>query len=754
MEYKPVQKKNSSWTPTTVQKKGKSPSKLGHFSIQPKSNPSSAPSQEIGEYSRASADRLTANVMRGIQAKEQEQAEGLTLSEVEGSTLQRKSESPWAPTFDAAPPITQSPASQLSRDVACNVSTFAPVSENPIQRQCADCAKEENEQAGEAGKDLEEIGIQTKLTIGAPGDTYEQEADLVETLHATSLQVMSTSAPPDSSASVQRQLDTNHPHHPHQIWQRAQSITPVVQRQIDPRVEMGQMIQRAAQIDGNQASGDLESRLSASKGGGSPLSEDVRGFMEPRFGADFSGVRVHTGGEAVQMNQELGAQAFTHGSDVYFGAGKEPGNNELMAHELTHVVQQGGGVQTKVQSPETETGHVMRQSASQKILSITNFASHNQTIRRFPATQGGVGGKFSSPKWPLGKRTFGPLMGTANLLLEISVEAIQGAAPDSGQSQTKVTSPITNFANGQVPTPVGPGGGSTKVLVGPVGNAENGAIGIGAEAKYEIEQGVRSKILGWQPSIKGGGELTTKEAKFGVAVSVDTDVGSVPITMAPLEFNIVKWERGGKPQFAVCTTSAEFQLAAFQHTTSDGNTYKVEAKPKLEFEFEPNPVYIGKWVARNLGKVIATQVGLTSSIIAAGVLTIGFGLYQIATSGEITERTEFAVKKCKNYCKSAQNVIQGKEPITEAGGPEGAAAARKILAGLNQKFPPELVTAEAKKLPIYTNAWGVAWPLIKQKAIADYWDDHKFEHFVYGDKGAGNGGFRTFKRVLDAVGDR
>jgi hypothetical protein len=96
MEYKPIQKKNSSWTPTTVQKKGKSPSKLGHFSIQPKSNPSSAPSQEIGEYSRASADRLTANVIRGIQAKEQEQAEG--------STVQRKSESLWAPTFDAPHP--------------------------------------------------------------------------------------------------------------------------------------------------------------------------------------------------------------------------------------------------------------------------------------------------------------------------------------------------------------------------------------------------------------------------------------------------------------------------------------------------------------------------------------------------------------------------------------------------------------------------------------------------------------------------
>jgi len=154
MEYKPVQKKNLSWTPAKVQKKGKSPGKLGHFSIQPQPHQTSAPSQEIGEYKRASADRLAANVMRGIQAKEQEQAETLTLNfdrlncrEAEGSTVQRKSESPWAPGFDVAPPITQSPTSQMRK-------AFAPVSENPIQRQCADCAKEEEEQAGEAGKDL------------------------------------------------------------------------------------------------------------------------------------------------------------------------------------------------------------------------------------------------------------------------------------------------------------------------------------------------------------------------------------------------------------------------------------------------------------------------------------------------------------------------------------------------------------------------------------------------------------------------
>ncbi|MCY7272251.1 MAG: DUF4157 domain-containing protein [Phormidesmis sp. CAN_BIN44] len=82
--------------------------------------------------------------------------------------------------------------------------------------------------------------------------------------------------------------------------------------------------------------------MNGSKGGGEPLSGEVRSFMEPRFGADFSQVRVHTGSEAVQMNRDLNAQAFTHKQDVYFGAGKFPAKDALTAHELTHVVQQTG----------------------------------------------------------------------------------------------------------------------------------------------------------------------------------------------------------------------------------------------------------------------------------------------------------------------------------------------------------------------------------------------------------------------------
>ena len=106
------------------------------------------------------------------------------------------------------------------------------------------------------------------------------------------------------------------------------------------------------------ASVGLQSQLNSSKGGGSPLSSVTLNSMEGAFGADFSGVRIHTNSSAIQMNQELGAQAFTHGSDIYFNAGKfddgSSGGQHLLAHELTHTVQQGGGIKNRIQKSEDE----------------------------------------------------------------------------------------------------------------------------------------------------------------------------------------------------------------------------------------------------------------------------------------------------------------------------------------------------------------------------------------------------------------
>ncbi|GAB2475452.1 MAG: DUF4157 domain-containing protein [Cytophagales bacterium] len=89
--------------------------------------------------------------------------------------------------------------------------------------------------------------------------------------------------------------------------------------------------------------------------GGSPLPGPVQSEMGAKIGADFSSVKVHTGSQATQMSEALGAQAFTHGGDIFFNEGKyqpdTPKGKHLLAHELTHTVQQGAAVQ---RSPKPE----------------------------------------------------------------------------------------------------------------------------------------------------------------------------------------------------------------------------------------------------------------------------------------------------------------------------------------------------------------------------------------------------------------
>ena len=116
--------------------------------------------------------------------------------------------------------------------------------------------------------------------------------------------------------------------------------------------EEGGQVQR--QSDGSStAPSGVTQQIKSSKGQGSKLSDDTRTQMESSFGTDFSQVTIHTDHESTEMNNALHAQAFTHGSDIYFNEGKyNPQNTEggrLLAHELTHVVQQGGTIERKVQ---------------------------------------------------------------------------------------------------------------------------------------------------------------------------------------------------------------------------------------------------------------------------------------------------------------------------------------------------------------------------------------------------------------------
>lgn len=111
---------------------------------------------------------------------------------------------------------------------------------------------------------------------------------------------------------------------------------------------------------------EAEQETEAVAAPGSPLQGPVKDQMEGAFGADLSAVRIHTGADAAGQAASLGAKAFTQGSDITFGAGQfdpgSPGGQELLAHELTHTLQQlpGEGVTSPSDAVETEADKVAK----------------------------------------------------------------------------------------------------------------------------------------------------------------------------------------------------------------------------------------------------------------------------------------------------------------------------------------------------------------------------------------------------------
>jgi hypothetical protein len=118
-----------------------------------------------------------------------------------------------------------------------------------------------------------------------------------------------------------------------------------LQRLIGNRA-VGRLVQRSG---GGRAEVDEETadRIQSTRGGGQELDPGVRASMGAAMDQDFSGVRVHTSPESDDLNRQLGAVAFTTGTDVFFSDGAydpdSTAGRELIAHELTHVVQQGSG---------------------------------------------------------------------------------------------------------------------------------------------------------------------------------------------------------------------------------------------------------------------------------------------------------------------------------------------------------------------------------------------------------------------------
>ncbi|MCD2257706.1 eCIS core domain-containing protein [Psychroserpens luteolus] len=254
--------------------------------------------------------------------------------------------------------------------------------------------------------------VQTKLTIGQPNDKYEKEADTMADA------VVNNSSKPEIQnkeiSNIQRESLTT-PQEDEKLGTAEQRIEedkliqekPEVQRLEEPEEDMvnkldeeeGEVQTKSNTGATQTANANLSQQIKNKSGKGKSLPKKTQTEMESSFRTNFSDVNIHTDDDAIHMNKELGAQAFTHGKDVYFNSGKyNPDSSEgkhLLAHELTHVVQQNG----KEKARDETKNSIQPKPHAPDLEDKTNYAFDTYRITKHDLSDPEIKGRIEALNW-------------------------------------------------------------------------------------------------------------------------------------------------------------------------------------------------------------------------------------------------------------------------------------------------------------------------------------------------------------------
>ncbi len=230
--------------------------------------------------------------------------------------------------------------------------------------------------------------IQTKLTVNTPGDAHEQEADAV-----ARQVVRNEGLKPIQRSHMVQPIQRQRAEGIQRCAECAQKLQNDPQATLCPSCE-AKLRRKASAARAPEVTPEIENKINAKRGGGEPIADHVRAPMEQGMGADFGHVRVHTDSTADHLNRSMDSRAFATGNDIFFKQGEyNPGaasGRELLAHELTHTVQQGSAPQTaanrnsSVQMKHSDAVQLQKQSTNlQNQFSPEQMSASPTRIQRF-----------------------------------------------------------------------------------------------------------------------------------------------------------------------------------------------------------------------------------------------------------------------------------------------------------------------------------------------------------------------------------
>ena len=475
------------------------------------------------------------------------------------------------------------------------------------------------------------------------------------------------------------------------------------------------LVQRKARDANGVAEGAEHVVAAASSSSGMSLPDHLMRKFESSLGADLSGVRVHTGDASAAANDAVGAKAYTMGSDIHFAAGHyDPSSvdgEHLLAHEVAHTVQQGGGAQRmQFKLAVSSPGDAMEHEADRAADAMVSGA---------PASiSGGAAGlaRMPMPPSPAGLVTGGDVtLSIADKEWTPPIDAGPFEITPHASLSITLAAPSAEPKDGKAPVSVGAEASKDKVKAAADVELGETTWGLKSSAGATAEMDKDGK-----PKISAGATFTHDGMQFE-----NLQVGPWSVTASAFE-----WAPGKKPKFAF----VDINIAVKGKGKDKFMGRDVSVAITGGAAIEPDWKQIIEWCATNGAAVMTALINGAGAAIAAPAVAAAVMLYAWSKAGHEFDQLQRRIEGLRAQCLMASHeALTGKHTPVNVAGVDVNAAATKMGADIRalliaeMKLPEGAFEAIAKAKPgiesrLYKIAWNAAWSKLRGQLLEEYKD--------------------------------